>query len=218
MYALFWSARRGGGVIGGGARWGGGRGPVYFSGGGAGQGKGSRGRGFEESRPAAACSGTSMARLEKIRGRPRAMIGGWSPRRFPGGRDGRCSARPAAIDRADPAQACQRRVVSQWRYALAELSKLDVNGPTRCGTSLRGAHRDLARPAECQPGSDVIREPNFGLVEIDWQGAQTTGVGSPRNSARPAGAALDDVEIEMIAHVFVRGVAPRRELPRRVNA
>jgi len=22
--------------------------------------------------------------------------------------------------------------------------------------------------------SDVIREPNFGLIDIDWQGAQTT--------------------------------------------
>ena len=58
----------------------------------------------------------------------------------------------------------------------AELSKLDVNVPyplwdlTSSGlTEVWPVPTPNARRA-----SDVIREPNFGLVDIDWQGAGTT--------------------------------------------
>lgn len=45
-----------------------------------------------------------------------------------------------------------------------------------------------------------------------------SGSGARAWSARPAGVPLDDIEVEMVAHVFVRGIASRRELPRRVGA
>jgi alkaline phosphatase D len=31
-----------------------------------------------------------------------------------------------------------------------------------------------ARTPNANRVSDVVREPNFGLIDIDWQGAQTT--------------------------------------------
>jgi alkaline phosphatase D len=58
----------------------------------------------------------------------------------------------------------------------AELSKLDVNVPYTLWdlTSSGLTETWPAATPNANRASDVIREPNFGLVEIDWQGAQTT--------------------------------------------
>jgi alkaline phosphatase D len=58
----------------------------------------------------------------------------------------------------------------------AELSKLDVNVPYTLWdlTSSGLTETWPAATPNANRVSDVIREPNFGLVEIDWQGAQTT--------------------------------------------
>jgi alkaline phosphatase D len=58
----------------------------------------------------------------------------------------------------------------------AELSKLDVNVPyTLWDLTSSGLTESWpAATPNANRVSEVIREPNFGLVEIDWQGAQTT--------------------------------------------
>lgn len=58
----------------------------------------------------------------------------------------------------------------------AELSKLDVNVPYTLWdiTSSGLTETWPAATPNANRVSDVIREPNFGLIEIDWQGAQTT--------------------------------------------
>ena len=58
----------------------------------------------------------------------------------------------------------------------AELSKLDVNVPyTLWDLTSSGLTESWpAATPNANRVSDVIREPNFGLIEIDWQGAQTT--------------------------------------------
>ncbi len=58
----------------------------------------------------------------------------------------------------------------------AELSKVDVNVPyTLWDLTSSGLTESWpAATPNANRVSDVIREPNFGLVEIDWQDAQTT--------------------------------------------
>jgi len=58
----------------------------------------------------------------------------------------------------------------------AELSKLDVNVPYTLWDLTSSGLTEVwpAATPNANRVSDVIREPNFGLVEIDWQGAQTT--------------------------------------------
>ncbi len=58
----------------------------------------------------------------------------------------------------------------------AELSKLDVNVPYTLWDLTSSGLTEVwpAATPNANRVSDVIREPNFGLIEIDWQGAQTT--------------------------------------------
>ena len=58
----------------------------------------------------------------------------------------------------------------------AELSKLGINVPYTLWdlTSSGLTETWPAATPNANRVSDVIRESNFGLVEIDWQGAQTT--------------------------------------------
>jgi alkaline phosphatase D len=58
----------------------------------------------------------------------------------------------------------------------AELSQLDVNVPYTFWDLTSSGLTEVwpARTPNANRVSDVIREPNFGLVEIDWQGAETT--------------------------------------------
>jgi alkaline phosphatase D len=58
----------------------------------------------------------------------------------------------------------------------AELSKLDVNVPYPLWDLTSSGLTEVwpAATPNANRVSDVIREPNFGLVEIDWRGAQTT--------------------------------------------
>ena len=58
----------------------------------------------------------------------------------------------------------------------AELSKLDVNVPYALWDLTSSGLTEVwpAATPNANRVSDVIREPNFGLIDIDWQGAQTT--------------------------------------------
>ena len=58
----------------------------------------------------------------------------------------------------------------------AELSKLDVNVPYTLWDITSSGLTEVwpAATPNANRVSDVIREPNFGLVEIDWRGTQTT--------------------------------------------
>jgi alkaline phosphatase D len=58
----------------------------------------------------------------------------------------------------------------------AELSKLDVNVPYPLWDLTSSGFTEVwpVKTPNANRVSEVIREPNFGLVEIDWQGAQTT--------------------------------------------
>jgi alkaline phosphatase D len=58
----------------------------------------------------------------------------------------------------------------------AELSQLDVNVPYTLWDLTSSGLTEVwpAATPNANRVSDVIREPNFGLIEIDWQGAQTT--------------------------------------------
>lgn len=58
----------------------------------------------------------------------------------------------------------------------AELSKLDVNVPYALWDLTSSGLTEVwpAATPNANRVSEVIREPNFGLVEIDWQGARTT--------------------------------------------
>ncbi|MGB7903413.1 MAG: alkaline phosphatase D family protein [Steroidobacteraceae bacterium] len=58
----------------------------------------------------------------------------------------------------------------------AELSKLDVNVPYSLWDLTSSGLTEVwpAATPNANRVSNVIREPNFGLIEIDWQGAQTT--------------------------------------------
>jgi len=58
----------------------------------------------------------------------------------------------------------------------AELSQLDVNVPYTLWDLTSSGLTEVwpAATSNANRVSDVIREPNFGLIEIDWQGAQTT--------------------------------------------
>ena len=80
-----------------------------------------------------------------------------------------------------------------------ELSKLDVNVPYTLWdlTSSGLTETWPAATPNANRVSDVIREPNFGLIEIDWQGARTTVTlsvvdqrGTPRIEKRVALADL----------------------------
>jgi len=57
----------------------------------------------------------------------------------------------------------------------AELSRLDVNVPYTLWDLTSSGLTEVwpAATPNANRVSDVIREPNFGLIEIDWQGAQT---------------------------------------------
>ena len=58
----------------------------------------------------------------------------------------------------------------------AELSKLDVNVPYTLWDLTSSGLTEVwpAATPNANRVSDVIREPNFGLIDIDWQGAETT--------------------------------------------
>jgi len=58
----------------------------------------------------------------------------------------------------------------------AELSKLDVNVPYPLWDLTSSGLTEVwpVPTPNARRVSDVIREPNFGLVDIDWQGAETT--------------------------------------------
>jgi alkaline phosphatase D len=58
----------------------------------------------------------------------------------------------------------------------AELTKLDLNVPYTLWDVTSSGLTEVwpVRTPNANRASDVLREPNFGLVEIDWQGAQTT--------------------------------------------
>jgi alkaline phosphatase D len=58
----------------------------------------------------------------------------------------------------------------------AELSRLDVNVPYELWDLTSSGLTEVwpARTPNANRVSDVVREPNFGLIDIDWQGAQTT--------------------------------------------
>lgn len=58
----------------------------------------------------------------------------------------------------------------------AELSRLDVNVPYTLWDLTSSGLTEVwpAATPNANRVSDVIREPNFGLIDIDWQGAQTT--------------------------------------------
>jgi alkaline phosphatase D len=58
----------------------------------------------------------------------------------------------------------------------AELSQLDVNVPYTLWDLTSSGLTEVwpAATPNANRVSDVVREPNFGLIEIDWQGAQTT--------------------------------------------
>jgi alkaline phosphatase D len=58
----------------------------------------------------------------------------------------------------------------------AELSQLDVNVPYTLWDLTSSGLTEVwpAATPNANRVSEVIREPNFGLIEIDWQGAQTT--------------------------------------------
>jgi len=58
----------------------------------------------------------------------------------------------------------------------AELSRLGVNVPYTFWDLTSSGLTEVwpARTPNANRVSEVLREPNFGLVEIDWQGAQTT--------------------------------------------
>ena len=58
----------------------------------------------------------------------------------------------------------------------AELTKLDLNVPYTLWAITSSGLTEVwpVRTPNANRASDVLREPNFGLVEIDWQGAQTT--------------------------------------------
>jgi alkaline phosphatase D len=58
----------------------------------------------------------------------------------------------------------------------SELSKLDVNVPYTFWDITSSGLTEVwpAATPNANRASEVIREANFGLVEIDWQGAQTT--------------------------------------------
>jgi alkaline phosphatase D len=57
----------------------------------------------------------------------------------------------------------------------AELSKLDVNVPYTFWDLTSSGLTEVwpAATPNANRVSEVIREPNFGLIDIDWQGAQT---------------------------------------------
>jgi len=58
----------------------------------------------------------------------------------------------------------------------AELSKLDVNVPYTLWDLTSSGLTEVypAATPNANRASDVIHEPNFGLIEIDWQGTETT--------------------------------------------
>jgi alkaline phosphatase D len=58
----------------------------------------------------------------------------------------------------------------------AELSKLDVNVPYTLWDLTSSGLTEVwpAATPNANRVSDVIHEPNFGLIEIDWQGTETT--------------------------------------------
>lgn len=58
----------------------------------------------------------------------------------------------------------------------AELSQLDVNVPYTLWDLTSSGLTEVwpAATPNANRVSEVVREPNFGLIEIDWQGAQTT--------------------------------------------
>ena len=58
----------------------------------------------------------------------------------------------------------------------AELSRLDVNVPYELWDLTSSGLTEVwpAKTPNANRVSDVVREPNFGLIDIEWQGAQTT--------------------------------------------
>jgi alkaline phosphatase D len=58
----------------------------------------------------------------------------------------------------------------------AELSKLDVNVPYAFWDLTSSGLTEVwpVKTPNANKASETLREPNFGLVEIDWKGPQTT--------------------------------------------
>ena len=80
----------------------------------------------------------------------------------------------------------------------AELSRLDVNVPyTLWDLTSSGSPKSGPPRRQRQPGERRDREPNFGLIEIDWQGARTTvtlSVMDQRGTRRARSAAIGRIE------------------------
>lgn len=151
---------------------------------------------------------------------PRLTITGERPSILGTWQDGRMHTFPGVAD-AD---------INLELFGLGDLPDRTAPGVTYT-IAARGCAKDSSscsnrtrRHATIARGTRISSAPSSAgcrAIHASWPSELRPtiyGNGARAGSARPAGVPLDDVEIEMVAHVLVRSVAPRRELPRRVTA